>query len=152
MAKTPLAKTGKTRTASALKRQRALELRLEGKTFTQIGEVMGCAKGTAYTWIKKELDELAAKRTELAESVRDLHSARCLEMLAGVYPAATGGDVQAIYAVLKLMEYDAKLYGLFAPTTAKYEHTGKIDVMELSDDELRERAADIIRRISDHTG
>src|SRR5690606_8865098 len=55
---------------------KALELRKRGLNYTQIGEKLGCARGTACRYVLSELENLADKCREEAVHVRDLELQR----------------------------------------------------------------------------
>lgn len=106
--------------AAKVKAAKALELRMEGKTFEAIAQEAGYnSKQAAYDAVKRSLDAITR---EPAEALIKLDLER-LDVLWGIqYLNAQGGDVQAMAACMKIMERRAKLLGLDAP--AKQEVTG----------------------------
>jgi hypothetical protein len=76
-----------------LRRQRALELRSEGKTLTEIADELGWSapSGVSYALkvARKELREAAP--VEDLKELRRLHFARFEEMFSRAYPLAVGG-------------------------------------------------------------
>lgn len=100
-------------TAAKLKAAKALELRMEGKTFEVIAEELGYAgRQGAYDAVRRSLDAITR---EPAEELIKLDLER-LDALWGIqFLNAQAGDVQAMAACMKIMERRAKLLGLDAP-------------------------------------
>jgi hypothetical protein len=121
-------KTSATVCASVPKRVRALELRIAGKRFTEIGKALGVGEARAYTFVKEELDRLNRQRTETASQLQRLECDRLDKMMAAVWPQAEAGDVNAIAAAVKLMQRRARLLGLDAPARSEEERTLNIKV------------------------
>lgn len=92
-----------------------LELRRRGHSLREIGATLGVSRQTAHRHLVKALDQLAAEQRDIAATVRDLELDRLDELLVGVWPAATSGDVSAINAALRIGERRAKLLGLDQP-------------------------------------
>ena len=107
---------------AALRREEALRHRLSGATYRVIADRMGCSEPKAWLYVNDELARLNKDRTEIAEDVRRQEVERLDALLAGLWDAATGGDIQASTAALRVMERRAKLLGLDAPT--RLESTG----------------------------
>jgi hypothetical protein len=118
-------------TAAKLKAAKALELRMEGKTFEAIAEELGYAgKQGAYDAVKRSLD---AVTREPAEELIKLDLER-LDALWGIqYLNAQAGDVQAMSACMKIMERRAKLLGLDAPVKSdiKAEVTAAVPALDI---------------------
>jgi hypothetical protein len=104
------------RIEAAQRRIQALALRLEGKTYAQIGEAMGFTEQRAHRLVTCELRRLNAKRTEQAGELRRLDGERLDAMIAVLWPAVKKGRGPAIDRVLSIMHRKAKLFGLDAPT------------------------------------
>jgi hypothetical protein len=107
--------------AAKAKAAKALELRMEGKSFDAIAQEAGYnSRQAAFDAVKRSL--LAITREPAEELIRlDLER---LDVLWGIqYLNAQAGDVQAMAACMKIMERRARLLGLDAP--AKQEVTGK---------------------------
>lgn len=106
-------KTSPETAAAKVKAAKALELRMEGRTFEAIAQELGYAgKQGAYDAVKRSLDAITR---EPAEELIKLDLER-LDALWGIqYLNAQAGDVQAMAACMKIMERRAKLLGLDAP-------------------------------------
>lgn len=98
----------------------ALDFRLQGHTFEEIGESLGVSTTRAY-----ELVEIALKDTlaEKAEKVRQMELRRLDLMTPQHLKSAIEGDPKAVDAVIKIMDRRSKLMGLDKPI--KTELTGK---------------------------
>ena len=106
-------KTSPVTAAAKLKAAKALELRMEGKTFEDIAKEAGYnSKQAAYDAVKRSLD---AVTREPAEELIKLDLERLDVLWQIQYLNAQGGDVQALAACMKLMERRARLLGLDAP-------------------------------------
>jgi hypothetical protein len=103
------------RIEAAQRRIRALDLRLEGKTFRQIGEAMGVSEQRAWRLVTFELRRLNAKRAEQATELTRLQSERIDALLAALWPKALAGESAAVARVLDLLERQARLFGLDQP-------------------------------------
>lgn len=101
----------------------ALEYRKLGYTYEKIGEEMGCDGAYVYRLVKWGMDNMVA---EPAEDLRKIMRARIEEMMVGLLDKAFAGEIDAQEAVRKNMELQAKLDGLFAPTSTKIEHSGEV--------------------------
>lgn len=115
------AKTSPETAAARVKGARALELRMQGKTFEAIARELGYAgKQGAYESVKRSIDAITR---EPAEELIKLDLERLDVLWQIQYLNAQSGDVQAMAACMKIMERRAKLLGLDAP--AKVEATGR---------------------------
>lgn len=105
---------------AAKRRSEALDYRLQGFTFEQIGESMGVSAVRAFQLVTEGLTTI---QTENAQQVKDIEVKR-LDLLTTAYMQnATQGDVVAANMVIRLSERRAKLLGLDGPI--KHELTGK---------------------------
>ena len=115
--------------AAKVKAAKALELRMEGKTFEAIALEAGYnSKQAAYDAVKRSLDAITR---EPAQDLIRLDLERLDVLWQIQYLNAQGGDVQAMAACMKIMERRAKLLGLDAPVKveAKTEVTTKEGVL-----------------------
>jgi hypothetical protein len=120
-----------------VRRNEALKLRLEGKTYLEIGEILGVSNKTAWFDVDAALNEnLKVERINL-RNIRDLEVRRLDKLLQSIWRSATEGaivlnaekqpiklsdgtylkkiDLGAVDRVLKISERRAKLLGLDAP-------------------------------------
>ncbi|HET9819638.1 MAG TPA: hypothetical protein VFP92_10795 [Rhodanobacteraceae bacterium] len=122
-------KTSPETAAAKIKAAKAMELRMEGKTFQAIADEAGYnSPQAAYDAVKRSL---LAVIQEPAEELIRIELER-LDVLWGIqYLNAQAGDVQAMAACMRLMERRAKLLGLDAPVKqdVKTEVTTKSGVL-----------------------
>jgi hypothetical protein len=100
--------TGKSE-ARALK---ALDLRLAGASYRQIGVTLKVSHVQAYRDVTGMLHQYAS---EPAEKVREVELGRLDRLLLAHWEKATKGDGEATRLVLSIMDRRAKLLGLDAP-------------------------------------
>lgn len=106
-------KTAPRRVAKVHNALRALELRRKGLTHARIAEDLGISQ----SYVTELLQEAMGRQVdEAADEARRLDLERLDDMLAGVYDAATGGDIEAINAVMSIMSRRAKMLGYEAPS------------------------------------
>ena len=105
------------------KRKQALDLRLFGFTYQQIGDKLGFTKQAAY---KIVTSALAAIPRESADKLRMIELDRLDRMQAVLAKRVNDGDLGAIDRWLKIAERRAKILGLDAPT--KVEQSGEVTV------------------------
>ena len=95
------------------RRRRALELRMEGFTFSEIARQVGYASPSgAYEAVSTALDSAVV---DAADEFRKLHIARLEALLVGLWSAAREGQLGAVDRALKLLDREAKLLGLDLP-------------------------------------
>ena len=131
-----LAKADTRAAALAERRNQALELRKRGCTYRQIATALKTTVSAVHKYVH---DEIARIPRDNAEDVLVLELERLDRMIKGLDVRASQGDPKAVLATVKLMERRAKYLGLDAPT--KLEHSGSIDVTQMTDEELRRVAA-----------
>ncbi len=119
------------------RRGEALELRMAGATYRQIGKQLGVSRTQAQNDIRRALQELIEAHEGQAEAVRELEEQRLDAMLVGIWLQAKAGHLGAIDRALKIGERRARLLGLDAPTKiAPTDPTGEHEYGSLSDDKL----------------
>jgi len=97
----------------------AVGLRLQGLPYGAIAERLGTSRGTAHALVLRSLERTAEALGESAGILRQVEIERLDAMLAGLWPAATSGDVSAVNAALRVSERRARLLGLDAPQRAE---------------------------------
>lgn len=104
------------------RQRKALELRLEGKTYDQIAEAVGYSeRGAAYRAVEAVLGRAEA---ESAATYREVVGARLEALHAAYWPAAVAGDLKAAEIVGKTSDRLAKLYGMNAPDKVQVQPVG----------------------------
>ncbi len=104
------------RILAAQRRIQALDLRLQGKTYRQIGEAMDCSEQRAHKLVTCELARLNARRAEQVEELTRLEVERLDALLAAVWDGAMKGRRTCIDRALAIAQRRAKLLGLDAPS------------------------------------
>lgn len=115
----------------------ALKLRQQGRTYSEIGEALGCSAPTVLRAVRKSLGRLASENTSEAQSLLALELSRldelyraAYEVLEAVHPLVSGGAVvyhegevltdtgptlRAIDRLLRISERRCALLGLNTP-------------------------------------
>lgn len=128
------AKTSPETAVAKAKAAKALELRMEGKTFEAIAEEAGYnSKQAAYDAVKRSLDAITR---EPAQELIKLDLERLDVLWQIQYLNAQGGDVQAMAACMKIMERRARLLGLDAPEKKEVAATVTTKELPTSIDEF----------------
>ena len=91
--------------------------RLEGYSVKQICRELGIAEQEVNDAITRASDRISPKTREL---LVQLDSARLDEYSITLHPRAKAGDIEAVRAMLAIMERRAKLFGLDAPTKSDF--------------------------------
>lgn len=117
----------------AVRRVRALKLKLEGASYRRIAATLHVSLSTAFADIDAELTELRVQAKEDVQHVRDLEIRRCDEMTAGLWPHIKKGVPQAVMAGVRVGERRARLLGLDAPLKTATELSGSFDVLSAAE-------------------
>lgn len=97
----------------------ALELRKQGLTYGQIGDLLGISEMGAHKCVNRALNKFRTEMAEEAADVRQLELERLDALFAGVWMKALSGDPASMGSALKVMERRAKLLGLDAATKSE---------------------------------
>ena len=124
---------------AAVRRLKAIELRMEGKTYSKIAEEIGVSKRQAYLDVKRAIKEAQDKYTEDGKTYITMDLRRMDKMLAALWEGAKAGDTASVDRVLKIMERKHKLLGLDAPQ--KKQLTGELVSIEIKKPKLLEDEA-----------
>lgn len=127
-----------------MRQAEALRLRTQGKTFRAIADELGVDVATAHRYVKAGLAELAEQTHDEAKHLRALELSRLDELLAKVWPFATG-DLTPL--IRQLEEKQAELSSV-DPKWAKKSLVAKLleaFVDGIPQDDYLKRALDIIR-------
>lgn len=111
--------------------KQAVDLRISGATFEQIGERLGISAPSAYALVKRALEKTRAQTSEAAETLRQMELTRLDAMQAALWDGAMQGDEQKIDRLLKIQIRRAALMGLDAPV--KQELFAKVEQVEAYD-------------------
>ena len=114
---------------------RALTLRNAGATYRQIAEKTGVSTATARKDVSSALRDVVS---ETAEDLIARQRAILLDLTRANYAAAASGDIDAARLLIAVMEREARLFGLDAPTRVN---------VGVSDVEFAERTASLIQSL-----
>lgn len=114
------------------RRMRALTMRNAGATYAKIAEQLGVSTVIVRKDVRLALREVVS---ETAEDMVARQRAILLDVTRANYPAALQGDLGAQSAIVKCLEHEAKLFGLYAPTKV---------AVGVSDTEFASQAAELI--------
>jgi len=127
------------------KERQVVQYRQGGATFEQIAMKLGYADHSgARIAFKRAMERM--RDDALNNEMRELHRQRLEVALAAIWPEVTKGDLEAIKVMLKILERDAKLYGVDMPVKTELEVTaydGNI---------LRQRTREIVTAIRELRG
>lgn len=115
------------RQSLAVRRERAMELRIGGASYRAIGQALGVSHTTAENYIHAMLTETA----EATDTLRRMEVRRLDRLWMAHWPAATKGDYKALEAVLTIMRLRWKLLGLEAPR--KIDITGYVRAVAIEE-------------------
>ena len=100
---------------SRLRARRALDLRIQGHSFREIGDMLCIDGSTACRDVARSLRELCLSHQEHAEAMRGIEAERLDAMTAALWPRAAEGELGAVDRVVTIAARRARLFGLDAP-------------------------------------
>ncbi len=113
-----------TNAQAVIRQQAALEYRLGGFSYRDIGAQLGVSGKTAYYDVQNSIAEIEAVKSERAEQLIVIEQLKLDRMEALLNKSANTGDVKAILAKVRIQERRAKLLGLDAAIQVKQEVSG----------------------------
>jgi hypothetical protein len=127
------------------KDRQVIKFRQGGLTFDEIAQRMGYSHPSgAHMAFKRAMERIADEA--IASEGRALHRIRLETALSAIWNQVLKGDLAAIGTMLKILERDAKLYGLDAPMKAELE------VTNYDGNILRQRTREIVQAIREVAG
>lgn len=102
---------------AAERQKRAIALRIQNWTLTEIAQELGIKPSSVHYLIITGLKKL--KAPEEAEQLRKVEAIRLDNLARGIWDQAIGGDLQAMDRLLKIMERRSKLLLLDKPEEAE---------------------------------
>ena len=116
------------------------QYRVAGATFDQIAKKLDYAdesgaRAAFKRYVNRTKDEV------LANEIRELHKQRLAVALLAIWPAVERGDLDAIKVMLKILERDAKMFGIDTPVKTELEVTTYDGIY------LRESTERLIQRV-----
>lgn len=99
--------------ATAERRAKAIRLKIDGYTYTEIAEQLGySSRGSANSDIRRALEKHVIEEGLAVEAWRELELARLDVLQKAIWPEAMRGSPRAIETALKILDRRAKLLGL----------------------------------------
>lgn len=109
----------------AQRQKMALQLRLGGASYPEIGEKLGHSQSTVYNDVQKALRDIP--RTE-ADQLRTEELARLDRLQRAVWAQALEGKVTYVDRALKIIDRRARLLGLDAPSQVEVSTGADLDL------------------------
>ncbi|MCH7750466.1 MAG: hypothetical protein IH939_20490 [Acidobacteria bacterium] len=103
----------------AVRRQKAMALRVQGGTYRQIADALDVSVFTAHEDVNAELLAVCTKTRGDTEQLRALILERSDFVLRGLAPAVMKGDPPSCLAWIRTLELQAKIGGLLTPTNVR---------------------------------
>lgn len=127
------------------KERQVVAYRQAGATFDQIAQRLGYSNESgARAAFRRAMERI--KDDAINSEMRDLHRQRLEIALKAIWPQILQGDFEAIKLMLKILERDAKLYGLDAPVKAE------VEVTSYDGNLLRQRTREIVQAVREIAG
>ena len=118
--------------------------RQAGLTFDQIANKLGYSHPSgAHAAFKRAVER--TRDESLATAGRKLHRARLETALSAIWNKVLKGDLRAIAMMIRILDADAKLYGLYMPVKTEME------VTSYDGNLLRQRTREIVQTIRELT-
>jgi hypothetical protein len=111
--------------AARLREKQACELRLNGRSYKEIGARLAITDMGAYKIIMRCLERELTDIRERIPAMRKIELNRCDKMLKAISGRVNRGDLKAITVALKIAERRARLAGLDSPVDVKLTGTGE---------------------------
>ena len=122
------------------KERQVVQYRQSGATFDAIAKKLDYAnESSARAAFKRAMERM--RDDALNAEMRELHRQRLETALMAIWPDVVKGDLEAIKVMLKILERDAKLYGIDAPVKTEME------VTTYDGNLLRQRTREIVEAI-----
>ncbi len=96
-----------------IREREALRLRMEGRTFREIGERLGTTESGAWRAYMRALDRVRHEIQEGARLALALELERLDALQRAIWDKAMEGDLRAVDRVLKIMDLRCRLLGLY---------------------------------------
>lgn len=107
---------------ASYRRTRALELRAHGMGYAEIAREVGyTSKGTAHRVISQALE---ARESEDVDFLRTIASERLERLLEALWPQAMAGDLGACRVLLRIIDAECRLFGLYQDRAKKDPKAG----------------------------
>lgn len=120
---------------AVVRANRALELRMAGATWQQIADTLGYRHpSSARQAVNRALEREQDRMVSLRDEYRTIQLLRTERALRAIWSQVVAGDLFAVDRMLKIMERQAKLMGLDAPTQVTITEETKGELVTLISD------------------
>ena len=127
------------------KERQVLAYRQGGATFDQIAQRLGYSNESgARAAFRRAMERI--KDDAINSEMRELHRQRLEIALKAIWPQVIQGDFEAIKLMLKILERDAKLFGIDAPIKTE------VEVTSYDGNLLRQRTREIVQAVREIAG
>jgi len=106
---------------AAIRRVKALDLRLAGAGYRAIGKELKVSHVQAFRDVDASLKEIGDLQAEKAERLREIELARLDRATLAIWNRVRSGDDAAIRSMCAIMDRRAKLCGLDKPSRVSFE-------------------------------
>jgi DNA mismatch repair ATPase MutS len=124
-------------TRIAIRSNRALELRAQGKTYREIQEMIRrefdlprYSYRLALDDCNRALNQICIENTQSVHALRGLELKRYDDYLDKIYDQIENGDLDAVQTALKISKERSKILGLYAPVEVKIQQIAESRVRE----------------------
>ncbi len=107
--------TSPAKIAAASRRRDAVELRMMGRTYGEIGAALGVSRPHAFRLVSAEIGRMAAEAQEATNALRALELDRLDAAQVAIWDRVTNVDFDAIDRLLKISARRCALLGLDRP-------------------------------------
>jgi hypothetical protein len=107
--------TAPRRTQATERRQQAVNLRIGGKTYAEIGKLLGVTPQAAHGLVVRALELTAKQTAESAEILRQIEVERLEFMRNAIWGSVIKGDLMAIDRALRISKRFSEITGIDAP-------------------------------------
>ena len=114
------------------RRRKALELRMQGLSYKEIGLHLGCTALRAGQLVRDIMQTRIAELDDLVREQAELQNARLDVAVKALWPEILKGDCDSINALIRVEERRARLHGLDAPQKIQAE----VDLRQMPAEEL----------------
>ncbi len=108
------------RVTAQKRREEAVELRMAGLTYKQIGARLGICESAAYKTIMTAMKESLDKTEQSTKELRALELLRLDRVQVAIWSRCLNGDLKALDRLDKIMNRRASLLGLNSPTKTAF--------------------------------
>jgi DNA-binding CsgD family transcriptional regulator len=122
----PESKTSSRIVKATERRTQAVNLRIGGKTYDEIGRTLGITRQAAHALVVKALELTNNQTAESAEILRQIEIERLEFMRNAIWGSVIKGDLLAIDRALRISKRFSEVTGIDAPEKHEVEEKGEV--------------------------